>query len=359
MTVSVLNVITGLGVGGAEASLVRLATAAQARGLKQYVVSLGGPGHYAEALEKNGIEVASLGMTSLPELPFALTRLTRIVNRWQPKVIHGWMYHGNIMAALSHRLAPGSQRRMLVWNLRASNMDEERYGSVLRWSARLSRWPDVIVANSESGAAFHKSLGIEARRMLVIDNGIDSEIFCPDGAARQDVRRELGIASEAPLLIHPARVDPMKDHATFLKAIAQVPEVKAVLVGSRTNRLEVPPNVRTLGLRKDMPRLFAAADIVVSTSAFGEGFSNAIAEGMSAGLLPIVTDVGDARRIVGDAGRVVPSADPAALAAAIREECASPESLAAKGLRARARIVENFSVAKFVDAFTRLYRGAE
>jgi glycosyltransferase involved in cell wall biosynthesis len=238
-------------------------------------------------------------------------------------------------------------------------MDEERYGSVLRWSARLSHWPDVIVANSESGVAFHKSLGLETRRMLVIDNGIDCEIFRPDGAARQEVRRELGIALDAPLLIHPARVDPMKDHATFLKAMAQVPEATALLVGSRTNRLEVPPNVRTLGLRRDMPRLYAAADIVVSASAFGEGFSNAIAEGMSAGLLPIVTDVGDARRIVGETGPVVPPGDPSALAGAIAQECASTESLAAKGLKARARIVENFSVAKFVDAFTRLYQNGD
>jgi glycosyltransferase involved in cell wall biosynthesis len=357
LAVSVLNIITGLGVGGAEASLVRLATAVQARGMRQHVVSLGEPGHYAEALEKSGVEVSSLGITSLGKLPFALARLTGIVNRWQPKVIHGWMYHGNIMAALAHRLAPGSGSRMLLWNLRASNMDEQRYGSVMRWSARLSRWPDVIVANSESGAAFHKSVGLDARRMLVIENGIDSEIFRPDGAARQEVRRELGIALDAPLLIHPARVDPMKDHATFLKAIAQVPKVTALLVGARTNRIEGPANVRALGLRRDMPRLYAAADIVVSTSAFGEGFSNAIAEGMSAGLLPIVTDVGDARRIVGDTGRVVPHGDPAALAASIRQECASQESLAAKGLKARARIVENFSVAKFVDAFTRLYQG--
>jgi glycosyltransferase involved in cell wall biosynthesis len=104
-----------------------------------------------------------------------------------------------------------------------------------------------------------------------------------------------------------------------------------------------------------MPRLYAAADIVVSTSAFGEGFSNAIAEGMSAGLLPIATDVGDARRIIADTGRVVPPADPPALASAIAQECASPQDLAAKGLCARARIAENFSVAKFVDAFARLY----
>jgi glycosyltransferase involved in cell wall biosynthesis len=191
--------------------------------------------------------------------------------------------------------------------------------------------------------------------MVIIDNGIDSEKFRPDQAERAAVRGELGIAPDVPVVIHVARVDPMKDHQTFIKAMAKVPSVTALTVGSGTDRLSTPPNVKALGTRQDVTRLYAAADIVVSSSAFGEGFSNAIAEGMSAGLLPIVTDVGDARRIVADTGRVVPPADPSALASAIAQDCASPKDLAAKGLRARARIVENFSVAKFVDAFTRLY----
>ncbi len=56
------------------------------------------------------------------------------------------------------------------------------------------------------------------------------------------------------------------------------------------------------------PDLYPIADIVVSSSAFGEGFSNAVAEGMSAGLIPVATDVGDTMRIIGDTGHLVPPA---------------------------------------------------
>jgi glycosyltransferase involved in cell wall biosynthesis len=109
-------------------------------------------------------------------------------------------------------------------------------------------------------------------------------------------------------------------------------------------------------MRRDVERLCAMADIVISTSAFGEGFSNAIAEGMSAGLIPVATDVGDARPIVGDTGHVVAPRDVEALASAIRETAAlTPAERAAMGLRARTRIVDRFSLQHAVDAYQRLY----
>jgi glycosyltransferase involved in cell wall biosynthesis len=237
-------------------------------------------------------------------------------------------------------------------------MDAKRYGHIVGWSALLSRWPDAIIANSKSGAAFHQSRGFNAHRMVIIENGIDSESFHPDQAVRRKVRQELGIPPDVPVIIHPARVDPMKDHESFLQAMAKMPAITALIVGKGTDQLEVPENVIALGLRQDMPCLYAAADIVVSSSAFGEGFSNVIAEGMSAGLVPVVTDVGDSRRIVGETGRVVPPRDPCALATAIAEECASRPKLVEKGLTARARVVDNFSLTRSVEAFARLYESA-
>ena len=354
MTTSVLHVISGLGTGGAERMLVQLATAAQARGFRQHVVSLTGRGRYAGDLEAHDIGVTAINVTSLASATKGLLSLAGIIRRFSPRIVQGWMYHGNIFAVIADRLAPRARPCALFWNLRASNIDEKRYGRVLHWGARLSAWPDIVIVNSESGAAFHRAAGYKARRMVVIENGIDTEKFYPDDAARVEVRQELGISPDAPLIIHVARVDPMKDHATFLKAMAKVPSVTALMVGKDTDQLATPQNIKTLGLRQEMARLYAAADIVVSSSAFGEGFSNAIAEGMSAGLVPIATDVGDVRRIIGDTGHIVPPGDADALAAMIAQECRST-SRVAKGLRARARIVENFSLDQAVGAFTRLY----
>ena len=56
---------------------------------------------------------------------------------------------------------------------------------------------------------------------------------------------------------------------------------------------------------KDIDIVYSASDIIVSSSAFGEGFSNALAEGMSSSLIPIATNVGDSKFIVGKTGKIV------------------------------------------------------
>ena len=199
-------------------------------------------------------------------------------------------------------------------------------------------------------------LGYRPRRAEVIYNGIDTDRFQPDAAMRAAVRNELGIADDAILLAHVARVDPMKDHESFLAAMARLPGLRAVLVGAGTENLPAAPNTLRLGRRADVARLLAASDIVVSSSAFGEGFSNALAEGMACGLPAVATDVGDAGAIVGDSGLIVPARDPQALAAALRDFAQEPATVRAeRGKRARARIVEHFAMAPAVARFAGLY----
>ncbi len=351
-----LHVISGLGTGGAETTLVQLAGSLLARGMSQHVVSLGSRGTFADDLEMRGVPVTTLGIRSAYGGPRGIWRLIRLVGLLQPKVIQGWLYHGDLMAALAHQLAPGRRQRRLFWNLRASNMDMARYGWIVRLCALTSSWPDVIVANSQAGAAFHTAQGYRPRRMEVIANGIDIKKFRPDAAEREQIRVELGIAPDAVVAVHVARVDPMKDHATFYAAMALNPGIIGLSVGRGTKQLAPPPNVRALGQRSDVERLYAGADIVVSSSAFGEGFSNTIAEGMSAGLVPVSTDVGDARLIVGTTGQIVAAGDSAALAAAIAAEAGQPlEQRRERGLEARKRVVGSFTLDQATNSFAHLY----
>jgi glycosyltransferase involved in cell wall biosynthesis len=357
--IDVLYVTSGLGRGGAEAMLVQLTAGLRARGLSQHVVSLNHLTDRADELRAAGVDLTVVGTKSPFSLPAGMVTLLRATNRLRPRVIQGWMYHGNLAASLAHNLCAGRRDSKLFWSLRASNMDAHRYGGIIRLSGWLSHLPDLVIANSETGMEFHRQHGFFPRHFMVIDNGIDTGKFRPDPAARQRLRRELGFAEQAVVVIHVARVDAMKDHSTFLAAMAALPSLTGLMVGDGTTALAAPANVRALGRRRDTEALFAAADIVASTSAFGEGFSNVIAEGMSAGLVPVATDVGDAFRIVGDTGEIVPPGDPQAFATGLGRIAALPtEERRRRGLAARERIIANFVLERAVDAFARLYMKA-
>jgi glycosyltransferase involved in cell wall biosynthesis len=335
-----------------------------ARGFEQIVVSITEEGPMAQQLKTQGFPVIALGVRGIATAPLALKRLTRIIKSFDPHGIQGWMYHGDLLATLARGLRGRRPKPKLYWGIRCSDMNLDDYSRQLRLVVGACTWlsgkPDLIVANSDAGAKVHAAAGYKARSWAVIPNGIDADRFYPDQKVRRQVRDELRLAHDAAVVVHVARVDPMKDHATMIAATKELPGAVTLLVGKDTQRYARLPNMIVLGARSDVDRILAAGDIVVSSSAYGEGFSNAIAEGMAAGLVPVATDVGDARAIIGDTGTVVPPRSPSDLAGAIRTELAAGyDALLARGAAARERIVNKFSIEKAADRFEAIYRGTD
>ena len=136
-------------------------------------------------------------------------------------MLQTWLYHADLLGLVAGRLAGVPH---ILWNVRSSDMVMGRYGPLSRLTLHAcrfaARYPDGIVVNSRAGYDHHRRLGYRARAWFFIPNGIDLDRFRPDAAARARVRGELGIPPEAPLIGFVARVDPMKDHETFLRAAA-------------------------------------------------------------------------------------------------------------------------------------------
>jgi len=361
----VMHLITDLRTGGAEAMLTRLATAEPRIADEIIVASLlpvhGDDGQLRmERLHRAGVRLEEVDVKRPLGLAAGLIRIARLIAAQQPEIVQGWMYYGDLAALLALVMSGRRRKTGLVWSIRCSTLDLARYGPVLRLAVKactlLSGCADVVTANSAAGMKSHLALGYRPRRAEILANGIDVEEFKPDPKVREAMRRRLDVADDRIVIAHVARVDPMKDHDTFLAAMASLPELEAWAIGAGTERLLAMPNLVRLGRRDDVPALLAAADFVVSSSAFGEGFSNAIAEGMACGLPAIATDVGDAREIIGDSGLVVPPGDPRALAGAIAALAAeAPSARAARGATARRRIVERFSLDRAVARFSALY----
>jgi glycosyltransferase involved in cell wall biosynthesis len=353
----VLHVITSLQTGGAETQLATLAIANHAAGRRVAVVSLTPGGVHRERLRIAGVPVLDLGLRRGQASPLSVLRLATVIRTMRPSVLQSWMYHADLLSTVAWLLARRWRATRLYWGVRCSDLDMARYGArlvrIVRFCARLSRLPSAVVANSEIGRDVHRRLGYRAKAFPVIDNGIDTDLYRPDPEARATLRADYALDPDTPLIAVVARVDPMKDYLTFIQALDRLPGVHAIAVGERTNELPDTDRLLRFGRRDDVHLLLAGCDVIVSSSAFGEGFSNALAEGMACGLPAVATNVGDAARLIGDCGRTVPPRDPPALADAIQAVLdADPRAL---GVRARARVVEDFSVARMVDAFNRMH----
>ncbi len=360
--VKVLHVITGLQTGGAERMLANLGVLNHRAGRSPVVVSLTAGGSQAARLQAAGVRVIALDMARGRPSIGGLLRLARILREEAPDVVQSWMYHADLCALTALWLSRRRRRTRLFWGIRCSDMDLGRYPLALRVVVRLcvllSRFPDGIVANSEAGLRAHRRLGYAPRRMTVIDNGFDTDLFRPDPKRRQEGRAALGLSDDAFVVGCVARVDAMKDFPTLCAALDRLDGVTCLAIGKDTGTLPPTRGLIALGERTDVPELLNAFDLLVSVSAFGEGFSNAIGEAMSSGVPVLATDVGDARRIIGIGGRIVPGRDPAALADAIAALRDDPQTRRAMGKAGRQRIERDFSLHRSAEAFDALYRRA-
>jgi len=112
----------------------------------------------------------------------------------------------------------------------------------------------------------------------------------------------------------------------------------------------------TLGRRDDIASLYAAADFLISGSAFGEGFSNSIVEAMASELPVIATNVGDSKTIVATTGVVIEPKDRRSLEQAIKFLSDMDSSQRRQlGLKARKRVVENYLIDKCCSKFSEIY----
>lgn len=364
----VLHLITTLDRGGAQTMLVRLLTHMDRSRFAPVVVTLIDGGSCAAALMAAGIPVHGLGMRRQLGMRraavslAALLRLRRLIRSEQPALLESWLYHADLMA-LAASLLTGVP---IVWNLRCAHMALEHYSRQVRLVRRALAWasgyPAAILANSEAGRRYHAALGYHPRRWEVVPNGFDTDLFRPDAARRAAARQDLGVAPAQVLIGMVARVDPMKDHDTFLEAAVLIAEARAdaafVLVGAGTEAL-VPPSrlgrrLHALGERDPVETILPALDVMVLASR-GEGFPNVIGEAMACGVPCVASDVGDVASIIADTGVVVPPGDPASLAAAVLTLIArGPVERERLGEAARQRIAVHYSLAAAVARFQRL-----
>lgn len=327
----ILFFIRSLNAGGAERQLVVTAKGLAGRGHNVTVLTFYAGGFYADELQGTPVKLLNLNKTGRWDMVGFLWRLGRVLRQEQPDVIYSFMNTANILAVV---MRPWLKNSRLVWGVRASNMDLSQYDWLSRRSywfeCRLSRFADLIIANSCAGKEYAVVHGFPENKITVIHNGIDTKRFYPDKSAGKRLRDKWGVTANHFLIGAVGRIDPMKGIPTFLHAAKIIkekfPNARFVWVGTgdatyeQTMRklateLGLDDIIAWAGRHTDMVAVYNAFDIA-SSSSYGEGFPNVLGEAMACGVPCVVTDVGDSSFLVGDAGVVVPAKDSVALAVA-------------------------------------------
>ncbi len=362
----VAHVITRLIVGGAQENTLASVVEHRRRGRFASDLILG------PTLGPEGSlvsEARTCGVNPLMDA-IALLSLVRVFRRGQYDVVHTHSSKAGILARLAARIArvPVVVHTVHGWgfNDRQRPLVRNAYVSLERWWARFT---DALITVTPRDAERGLSIGIgQPGLYTTIRSGIDIARFGASRQRREAVRAELGLAKSDRVVISVMRLTPQKAPLDLIDAVARlvrdVPDARVVIVGDGPLRNAVETRRRELGLgkrliltgiRRDVPELLSAAD-VLALSSLWEGLPRVIPQAMAAGLPVVATAIdGSAEAIVhGETGILVPPRDPAALGAALAALLRDPERARAMGEAGRARVVE-FDMYRMVDAIEALY----
>lgn len=359
-------VLRDLGAGGAESHILQVFSRINRRRFNVEVFPL----HAGGSLVSEFVRAELLHNKNVSSRIGSAVRLAMKIRRDRP-IVHCFLPESYILGG-SVALALGA--RLTLMSRRSRNHYQSRH-PVAAWAERrLHKRMDALLGNSRSVVQDLLNEGAPPDRVRLIYNGIDTGRFLL-GDARQvrriAMRAELGLADDRLVLICVANLFPYKGHADLLAALALLgAKVSArpvlLIVGrdagaraaleARTVELGLSETVHFLGERHGIPDLLAASDIGVLAS-HEEGFSNAVIEGMAAGLSMVVSNVGgNAEAVIdGECGHVVPAHDPTALAQALWGLIDDAGRRQSMGEAGRRRVAAEFSLDACVSAYESLY----
>jgi glycosyltransferase involved in cell wall biosynthesis len=358
-----LYVISGLGLGGAERQLVLLGRELVRRGHAVCICTLNDHVPRADELRGSGVELVVGQKRSRLDLAL-VRRLRQRIRAWQPDLVHGFLYDGNVYA----RLAGAGTGVPVLGSERNDNYRlslSQKLGYLL--TAPLGRG---VVANSHAGAAFARRVQhVGAAHVHTVWNGIDLQEIDRRLAAGARPAHELwpGAVKRACIV---GSIKPQKDPLLALRVARRLadadPSWRFLFVGdalkdqsagykgevlAACRQLGLDEVVRFVGHRRDVPELIASSDVLLVSSRY-EGFPNVVLEAMACGTPVASTDYSDVRRILPLPWQVVSSRDEGELAAVVRR-CFEERALLAAAQR---RWVETqATTVACADAMLRVY----
>jgi len=356
-------------IGGAEMVFRSLAENLESSGYNVELLFLREPGETGENLIEKGI-CFRRDISGSRFNPLALLRLFRIFRKNRDSVLLALDHHNVIsLGGLASRCA-GLRGSVLSVHSTGLWGSGRTFSRLDRIHLRLF---DRIVALSDTHAGYlAEREGVPKSRMVVINNGIDTDRFNP--ADREEkggrIKREIEIGDDETVVTIVAALRPEKNHVMFIESAGRVMKreesARFLIVGEgeqreflekETERRELRGRVTFLGSREDIPDILSASDIsVLCSHPVVETFPLTVLEAMACGLPVISTDVGSLSDIITDRrdGILIPAGDSEALAENIIELIRNLNLRDRLGKNARRKVELKFSRQEMANNYLKM-----
>ncbi|MFG0264288.1 MAG: glycosyltransferase family 4 protein [Rhodopirellula sp. JB055] len=356
-------VITSMPVGGAETLLVNLMRRMDPNEIQPEVICLKEPGPL-------GVEIADEfpvhsdligGKYDIAVLP----RLARLMRRQNADAVitvgaGDKMFWGRLAAKMAGVPVIASALHSTGWP-----------DGVGRLNRLLTRITDAFIGVAESHGEFLRTFEkFPPNKVHVIRNGVDCDRFHPSAECRTspNVREELGVAADTPLIGIVAALRSEKNHSMLVHAVAKLrelhPKLHTMIIGEGPERATIEPLIDELGLadrvhllgnRSDTPRLLAAMDVFTLCS-LNEASPVSILEALACETPVVATDVGSISETVlpGRTGELVPSEDLDSFVVAIDRLLNDDDLRSEMGQNGRELVQATGSLQSMVDGYQKL-----
>ena len=375
--IPVLHIITRLIVGGAQETVMLTADMLDKSQWDAHVLSGSQTGSEGSLIEN--VRARDIPLTIEPSLvreinPFkdllAFIRLVRFIKRGGYAVVHTNSSKAGILGRWAAWLAGAP---IIVHTVHGWAHHDRQHPLARRFYILLEQISAPITDKLIVVSPRNTEKGLAARiaapeKYITIRSGIEMGRFRRPNRLCEEVRAELGIPQNVPVVGTVTRLSPQKAPIDFVAAAAQVlerrPDVHFVIVGDGPLRAEVEAEIATLGLtrrvhltglRRDVPDLLHSFDIFALSSLW-EGLPRVLPQAMAAGLPIVATAVdGNAEAVTdGVNGLLTPPGDPQAMAAALLRLLDNPSLHRKMGEAGRTR-ADEFGARKMVSDIAALY----
>lgn len=364
---SVVHIITSLESGGAQTSLHRLLRFSN-NNIDNYLIVLKEENDFYDLSILNKNRILFLDIKSIYSLLMGLKKSILFIFKNNINILHSWLPHSDIFASFIKFFLP---TKKVIWSIRYSELNRKNTKITTLIIIEMLKYlsfiiPSAIIFCSKRALNFYSKKGFYKKKLFLIYNSVDSAFLI-----KRDINQYKNNDDKLFTFGTLSRYHPIKDHITLFKAFALLPSklrkrVKLLLAGKGLDKenLELMnlikkyiPDIKVelYGEIKNVDKYLLSLNIF-TLSSLSEGFPNVLAESMALGIPCISTDAGDAYKIIGEHGWIVPIKNSIKFSEAILLAYElSPQESEELSFNAKKRIKLYFSEEKYVNSHFELY----